>query len=215
MTTLSQMALMAVAMTLCSGRSLSQTPASAEFERVVKFEAVTAYGDPASYDLVAVRDRNLSKDMLTRCRGVRCTLPVGVYAYKLRRSETGDIVEGTVLIYQPDQVVTVNVGPAAGAASRDGEGYTVEGTVQPFPAGSPRWIRFQSPYSDWFAQVSISSQGTFRVEHLPPGTWIVLLYRAGKILDTRLVSTEGARSHVLTLRINVGSPPELQLLGVR
>jgi hypothetical protein len=215
MTTFSQMALIALAMTLCSGRLLSQTPASAEFERIVRFDVVTAFGDPASYDLVALKERNSSKDILRNCSGVRCTLPVGVYAYKVRRSETGDIVEGTVLIYQPDQVVTVDVGPTGGSAARDGEGYTIEGTIQPLPAGSPRWIRFQSPYSDWFAQVGVSSQGTFRVEHLPPGTWIVLLYRAGKIIDTRLVSTQGARSHVLTLRISVGSPPELQLFGVR
>jgi hypothetical protein len=176
--------------------------------RSLRFQVLTSYGEELKYDLVTLNIDH-GGSVLSHCKNFRCTnLKFGTYSYKLVRPSTGDALDGTVLVSESDQVVTVDAGPGGGGASRDTEGFTIEGMIMtPHGAKPPDWVRLQSVYSSWSIIVAVEPTGRFALEYVPPGVSLLVLFRAGKVLQTELVSTDKARSKRVRLEVTLGHPP--------
>jgi hypothetical protein len=184
--------------------------AASDSLRSLRFRVVTSYGDELKYDLVSL-DSNQGESAVSHCKDLRCTdLKFGLYRYKLVRPSTRDVLEGTILVSEPEQVLTVDAGPGGGSASRDTEGFTIDGLVRtPQGMPPPEWVRLQALYSQWNILVAVEPTGRFVLEYVPPGASILVVFRSGKIVHTELISTDKAKSKRVRLEVTLAGPPAI------
>ena len=148
----------------------------------VTFKAVTAFGEPVSVHITTLADPLHHRDLAARCAGVVCDqIPEGPYRYAVTIDETGRKVEGSAVVYRTNQIVVVDVGTPASDTDQ-GSFPTIEGKVVNAPDPSRIWIRLQQLYSDISVSAGVEKNGTFKLDQVRPGNWMLLVFVEGKLV---------------------------------
>jgi hypothetical protein len=111
-----------------------------------------------------------------------CTeIPEGPYTYSLLIDQTGRKVEGSAVVYRTNQVVSVDVGTEAGEMD-DNSFPRITGKVVKAADPARVWIRLQQLYSDSSVSARIEKDGSFELDQVRPGNWMLLVFVDGKLL---------------------------------
>jgi hypothetical protein len=148
----------------------------------VTFKAVTAFGQPVPVHVTALSDPINHRELAAQCAGVVCDqIPEGPYRYAITIDETGRKVEGTAVVYRTNQIVVVDVGTPA-SDTDEASFPSIEGQVVNTPDPSKVWIRLQQLYSDMSVSASVEKSGTFKLDQVRPGNWMLLVFLEGKLV---------------------------------
>jgi len=150
------------------------------------------------------------RDLAARCAGVVCTqIPEGPYRYVVLIDETGRKVEGSAVVYRTNQIIVVDVGTPANDTDESAFP-TIVGAVVNTPDPAKVWIRLQQLYSDMSISAGVEKNGTFKLDEVRPGNWMLLVF-----IDGKLVHFEPFTCHEKDnppLRVNLqGSQPPIQV----
>jgi hypothetical protein len=148
----------------------------------VTFKAVTAFGQPVPVHVTSLADPLHHRDLAARCAGIVCSqIPEGAYRYEVTIDETGRKVEGTTVVYRTNQIIVVDVGTPA--SDTDESAFpTITGVVVNAPDNSKVWIRLQQLYSDMSVSAGVEKNGTFKLDEVRPGNWMLLVFVDGKLV---------------------------------
>lgn len=161
---------------------LSAPAAPPESVYQVTFKAVTAFGEPVGVHVTSLADPLHHRDLAARCAGVVCTqIPEGPYKYVVLIDETGRKVEGTAVVYRTNQIIVVDVGTPS--SDTDESSFpTIVGKVVNAPDTGKVWIRLQQLYSDMSVSAGVEKNGTFKLDAVRPGNWMLLVFIEGKLV---------------------------------
>lgn len=148
----------------------------------VTFKALTAFGNPVTAHVTALVDPLHRRDLAAHCAKLVCTdIPEGPYTYSLLIDATGRKVEGSAVIYRTNQVVSVDVGTAAGEMD-DSAFPKITGRIMRAADPAKVWIRLQQLYSDASVSARIEKDGSFELDQVRPGKWMLLVFVEGKLV---------------------------------
>jgi hypothetical protein len=155
---------------------LTMVPAFAEPTYQATFRVVTAFGQPVEAALSSLGDAIHHSDVTSKCHGLECSnLTEGPYAYSITLPGNGRKVEGTTVIYRKNQVVVVDIGALDGEVD-DATFVTVAGHVTSGTSAAGRlWVRLQALFSDVSVSATVSRDGSFELENVRPGKWMLLV----------------------------------------
>ena len=190
--------------------SLAGSAAPPEPVYQVTFKAVTAFGHPVPVHVTSLADPLHHRDLAVRCAGVVCgQIPEGAYRYEVTVDETGRKVEGTTVVYRTNQIIVVDIGTPA--SDTDESAFpTITGMVVNAPDTSKVWIRLQQLYSDMSVSAGVEKNGTFKLDQVRPGNWMLLVFVDGKLVHFEPFTCREKDNP--PLRVNLrGSAPEMQV----
>jgi hypothetical protein len=176
----------------------------------VTFKAVTAFGQPVPVHVTSLADPLHHRELAARCAGVVCSqIPEGAYRYEVSIDETGRKVEGTTVVYRTNQIIVVDVGTPA--SDTDSSAFpTITGVVLNAPDNSKVWIRLQQLYSDISVSAGVEKNGTFKLDEVRPGNWMLLVFIDGKLVHFERFTCREKDNP--PLRVNLrGLAPEMQV----
>lgn len=180
----------------------------------VTFKAVTAFGQPVPVHVTSLADPLHHRDLAAQCTGVVCTqIPEGAYRYEVTIDETGRKVEGTTVVYRTKQIIVVDVGTPA--SDTDQSAFpTIPGIVLNAPDTGKMWIRLQQLYSDMSVSAGVEKNGTFQLDEVRPGNWMLLVFVDGKLIHFEPFTCREKDNP--PLRVNLrGAAPEMQVRTVK
>ncbi len=162
---------------------LSLLPVAARADSYqVSFRAFTAFGDPVAIRVVSLADPLHQRDLAPHCSGAVCTdVPEGPYSYSVSIAETNRRVDGSAVIYRTNQVIPVDVGSAASDLD-DSDFPDVAGKVLHVADPSKIWVRLEQLYADGSVSARIEKDGSFQLEQVRPGNWMLLVFIDGKLV---------------------------------
>lgn len=180
------------------------SPTQAEAATVVIY-VVDPFGHALPYRIGRFTDHQTRRDYSSRfAEGRAHGIPFGEYFYQAVRNDftaPSAQLSGNISIKQPRFWLTL-VQPRTIAFFRGEEvdlglsrppGYVIRGRVAPAPTGTdPIWIRMQSLYGDTSLESDVDSNGEFRIEEYLRGNFLLVVYRAGRVLAVRPVSILGS-----------------------
>jgi hypothetical protein len=148
----------------------------------ITFKAFTAFGDPVAIRVVTLADPMHHRDLAAQCVNTICTgIPEGPYTYSVAIAQTGRTVEGSAVVYRTNQVVPVDVGTPTSDLD-DSDFPTVTGKISHARDTSKIWIRLQQLYGDSSVAARIEKDGSFVLDQVRPGNWMLLVFRDGKLV---------------------------------
>jgi hypothetical protein len=175
---------------LLVGMLLTGLPALAEPVYQVTFRVVTAFGQPVEAALSSLGDAIHHTDVTAKCHGLKCSnLTEGPYGYVVTLGGSGRKVEGTTVVYRKNQVVVVDVGALDGEVD-DASFVTVAGRVTNASSASPLWVRLQALFSDVSVSAAVSPDGSFEIENVRPGKWMLLVLHNSDVVFHELYTCE-------------------------
>jgi hypothetical protein len=180
----------------------------------VTFKAVTAFGQPVPVHVTSLADPLHHRELAARCAGVVCTqIPEGAYRYEVSIDETGRKVEGTAVVYRTNQIIVVDVGTPA--SDTDASAFpTITGIVVNAPDAGTIWIRLQQLYSDISVSAGVEKNGTFKLDQVRPGNWMLLVFLDGKLVHFEPFTCREKDNP--PLRVNLrGAAPVMQVRIVK
>jgi hypothetical protein len=151
----------------------------------VTFKAFTAFGEPVKAHVTVLADPLHRRDLAAHCAGLVCSeIPEGAYTYSILIDETGRKVDGSAVVYRTNQVISVDVGTPAGELD-DSTFPRITGRVLNASEPAKVWIRLQQLYSDASVSARLEKDGSFVLDQVRPGKWMLLVF-----VDGRLVHSE-------------------------
>jgi hypothetical protein len=148
----------------------------------ITFKAFTAFGDPIAIRVVTLMDPMHHRELVAQCTDAVCTgIPEGPYTYSVAVAATGRTVEGSAVVYRTNQVVPVDVGTPT-ADLDDSDFPTLRGQISHVRDTSKLWIRLQQLYGDISAATKVSKDGSFVIDQVRPGNWMLLVFSDGKLV---------------------------------
>src|SRR4051794_3476066 len=148
----------------------------------VTFRAFTAFGNPVTAHVTALADPLHRRDLAAHCAGLVCAeIPEGPYTYSLLIDQTGRKVEGSAVVYRTNQVVSVDVGTETGEMD-DNSFPKITGKIVKATDPAKVWIRLQQLYSDISVSARIEKDGSFALDQVRPGNWMLLVFVEGKLV---------------------------------
>jgi hypothetical protein len=172
----------------------------------VTFKALTAFGDPVAAHVVTLADPLHHRDLASHCTATVCTeIPEGAYSYAITLDGTGRRVEGSAVVYRTNQVVAVDVGMPE-ADMDDAEFPTIVGKVTGAADTAKIWIRLQQLYSDASVSAHIEKSGSFRLDQVRPGNWMLLVFVDGKLAHFEPFTCKEKENPPLVLKLDDGKP---------
>jgi hypothetical protein len=148
----------------------------------VSFKAFTAFGDPVSIRVLSLADPVHHRDLATQCVNTVCSgIPEGPYTYSVAVADTGRQVDGSAVVYRTNQVIPVDVGTPTTDLD-DSEFPNISGTISHAGDTSKVWIRLQQLYGDSSVATKVAPNGSFQLDQVRPGNWMLLVFRDGKLV---------------------------------
>lgn len=148
----------------------------------VTFKAFTAFGDPVAIRVVTLADPMHHRDLAAQCVNTICTgIPEGPYTYSVAIAATGRKVEGSAVVYRTNQVVPVDVGTPTSDLD-DSDFPILTGKISHIRDTSRVWIRLQQLYGDGSVAARIEKDGSFVLDQVRPGNWMLLVFNDGKLV---------------------------------
>jgi hypothetical protein len=148
----------------------------------VTFKAVTAFGDPVPVQVAGLGDPLHRRDLTPNCHGNVCRdVPEGPYNYVVTLIGSERKVEGQAVVYRTNQVVLVDVGTPEEDLD-DSDFPNITGHLSGAPASGDVWIRLQPLYSDTSVSARVNPDGTFKIDDVRPGNWMLLVFDNGKLV---------------------------------
>lgn len=148
----------------------------------ITFKAFTAFGDPIAIRVVTLTDPMHHRELVAQCTEAVCTgIPEGPYTYSVAVAATGRTVEGSAVVYRTNQVVPVDVGTPT-ADLDDSDFPTLRGQISHVRDTSKLWIRLQQLYGDISAATKVNKDGSFVIDQVRPGNWMLLVFSDGKLV---------------------------------
>ena len=169
---------------------LTALPALAEPVYQVTFRVVTAFGQPVDATLSSLGDAIHHNDVTAKCHGLECSnLTEGPYGYVVTLGGNGRKVEGTTVVYRKNQVVVVDVGALDGEVD-DASFVTVAGRITNAAPVTQVWVRLQAVFSDVSVSAAVSPDGSFELQNVRPGKWMLLVLRNSDVVFDQLYTCE-------------------------
>lgn len=157
-----------------------QLPAETLYQ--VTFKAVTAFGDSVPMRVAGLGDPLHHRDLTPNCRLNVCKdVPEGPYNFIVTLNGTERKVEGQAVVYRTNQIVLVDVGTPEEDLD-DAHFPTIAGTVSGAPDSADVWIRLQPLYSDTSVSARVNADGSFKIDDVRPGNWMLLVFDNGKLV---------------------------------
>lgn len=157
-------------------------PLSAETLYQVTFKAVTAFGDNVPMRVAGLGDPLHHRDLSPNCRLNVCKdVPEGPYNFVVTLNGTERKVEGQAVVYRTNQIVLVDVGTPEEDLD-DTHFPTITGNVSGAPDSGDVWIRLQPLYSDTSVSARVNRDGSFKIDDVRPGNWMLLVFDNGKLV---------------------------------
>lgn len=148
----------------------------------VTFKAVTAFGDTVPMRVAGLGDPLHHRDLTPNCRLNVCKdVPEGPYNFVVSLNGTERKVEGQAVVYRTNQVVLVDVGSPE--EDLDDSNYpNVTGSLSGAPDSGDVWIRLQPLYSDTSVSARVNPDGSFKIDDVRPGNWMLLVFDNGRLV---------------------------------
>jgi hypothetical protein len=148
----------------------------------VTFKALTAFGEAVPIHVVALADPLHHRDLASHCDHAVCTdVPEGPYTYAVSIDSNGRKVEGSAVIYRKNQLVVIDVG-LPGAEMDESSFPTIRGEVVGASEPAQVWIRLQPLYSDISVSARVNNDGSFQLDEVRPGNWMLLVFMDGVLV---------------------------------
>jgi hypothetical protein len=148
----------------------------------VSFKAFTAFGDPVAIRVLALNDPMHQRDLASHCSGAVCSdVPEGPYSYSVSIADNNRRVDGSAVIYRTNQVIPVDVGTAASDLD-DSDFPDLAGKVLHAADPSKVWVRLEQLYADSSVSAKIEKDGSFQLDQVRPGNWMLLVFVDGKLV---------------------------------
>lgn len=148
----------------------------------VQFRAFTAFGDPIAVRVVALTNPVHHRELASHCVRTICSeIPEGPYTFLVALEGTGREVDGSAVIYRTNQVIPVDVG----TATHDIDNFdfpAISGMVTNARDTSKMWIRLEQLYADSSVSAAVQPDGSFRLDQVRPGNWMLLVFNGGKLV---------------------------------
>jgi hypothetical protein len=183
--------------------------APAETLYQVNFKAVTAWGEPLPLRVTALNDPVHHRDLAANCIGQVCKdLAQGAYTYSIVLSGNGRKLDGTAVIYRANQMVIVDAGNL-GEDLDEATFQTVSGKIAGASDPSSLWVRLQPLYSDTPVSSRVNADGSFSIEDVRPGNWMLLVLSEGELLHFEPFRCQNGQNRPLsiTLKTPAKRPP--------
>lgn len=180
---------------------LAALPAVPEPVYQVTFRVVTAFGRPVEATLTSLGDAIHHSDVTANCHGLECSnLTEGPYGYVVTLDGSGRKVEGTTVVYRKNQVVVVDVGAPEGEV--DDESFvTVAGRITNAASTSELWVRLQALFSDVSVSAAVSPDGSFEIQNVRPGKWMLLVLHNSDVVFHQPYTCESPNPKPLTIAL--------------
>lgn len=157
-----------------------QLPAAPLFQ--VTFKAVTAFGDAVPMRVAGLGDPLHHRDLTPNCHLNICRdVPEGPYNYVVTLIGNERKVEGQAVVYRTNQVVLVDVGTREEDLD-DSSFPNITGHLSGIPDSGDVWIRLQPLYSDTSVSARVNPDGTFKMDDVRPGKWMLLVFDNGRLV---------------------------------
>ena len=155
---------------------------SAETLYNVTFKAVTAFGDAVPMRVAGLGDPLHHRDLTPNCRLNVCKdVPEGPYNFVVSLNGTERKVEGQAVVYRTNQIVLVDVGTPE--EDLDDSNYpNITGQFAGAPDSGDVWIRLQPLYSDTSVSARVNPDGSFKIDDVRPGNWMLLVFDNGRLV---------------------------------
>ncbi len=161
---------------------LSRMAGAAEPTHQITFKALTAFGDTVAVHVVTLADPLHHRDLASHCAGVICSdIPEGAYSYAVTLDANSRRVEGSAVIYRTNQVVTVDIGTLE-TDLEDSDFPVITGKVLSAADPAKIWIRLQQLYADASVSAHPEKNGSFQLDQVRPGNWMLLVFVDGKLV---------------------------------
>ena len=185
---------------------LSRSAGAAEPLHQVTFKALTAFGDPVAVHVVALADPLHHRDLASHCVGVVCSeIPEGAYSYTLTLDATGRKVDGSAVVYRTNQIVTVDIGLPESDMD-DSDFPVIVGKITTVADSAKVWIRLQQLYSDVSVSAHIEKDGSFQLDQVRPGNWMLLVFVDGKLVHFEPFTCKEKANPPLLLKLEDTKP---------
>jgi hypothetical protein len=172
----------------------------------VTFKAFTAFGEPVGAHVSVLADPLHRRDLISHCVGLICSeIPEGAYTYSILIDETGRKVDGSAVVYRTNQVVSVDVGTPAGDLD-DSTFPKVTGKVLNASDPAKVWIRLQQLFSDASVSARLEQDGSFVLEQVRPGKWMLLVLVDGKLVHSEPFTCKEKDNPPITVRLRPEKP---------
>jgi hypothetical protein len=172
----------------------------------VQFRAFTAFGDPIAVRVVALTNPVHHRELASHCVKTICSeIPEGPYTFSVALEGTGRKVDGSAVIYRTNQVIPVDVG----TATRDIDNFdfpTISGTVINARDTSKMWIRLEQLYADSSVSAAVQPDGSFRLDQVRPGNWILLVFDGGNLVHFEPYVCKMTGNLPLKIHVREGEP---------
>jgi hypothetical protein len=173
----------------------------------VSFRGFTAFGDPVAIRVVALADPLHQRDLAAHCSGAVCTgIPEGPYSYSVSIPETNRRVDGSAVIYRTNQVIPVDVGTPAGDLD-DSDFPDLAGKVLHVADPSKVWIRLEQLYADGSVSARIEKDGSFQLDQVRPGNWMLLVFNDGKLVHFEPLVCKATGNAPVKIDLSLTEPP--------
>jgi hypothetical protein len=175
----------------------------------IQFRAFTAFGDPIAVRVVTLLDPVHHREFSSHCVKTVCSaIPEGPYTFSVALESTGRKVDGSAVIYRTNQIIPVDVG----TAMHDIDNFdfpTISGTVVNVSDSSKMWIRLEQLYADSSVSAAVRSDGSFQLDQVRPGNWMLLVFNDGKLVHFEPFICKMTGNLPLKIHVN-GSKPLVQ-----
>jgi hypothetical protein len=180
--------------------------AEAQSSYRVQFRAFTAFGDPIAVHVLTLADPVHHQELSSHCVKTVCNgIPEGPYTFSVALEDTGRKVDGSAVIYRTNQIIPVDVG----TATQDIDNLdfpTISGTIASVGDVSKMWIRLEQLYSDSSVSAAVQPDGSFRLEQVRPGNWMLLVFNEGKLVHFEPFVCKMTGNLPLKLHVKSGEP---------
>jgi hypothetical protein len=181
--------------------------AQADSTHQVNFKAFTAFGDPVAIHVISLADPLHHRDLATRCSGAVCTdIPEGPYTYSVSLTETNRRVDGSAVIYRTNQVIAVDVGTVASDLD-DSDFPDLLGKIVHAADPTKVWIRLEQFYGDTSVSAKIEKDGSFQLDQVRPGNWMLLVFVDGKLIHFAPLVCKTADNPPIKIDLSHNEPP--------
>jgi hypothetical protein len=155
---------------------------SAETLYQVTFKAVTAFGGSVPMRVAGLGDPLHHRDLTPNCRLNVCKdVPEGPYNFVVVLNGTERKVEGQAVVYRTNQIVLVDVGTPEEDLD-DSNFPDITGRLSGAPDSGDLWVKLQPLYSDTSVSARVNPDGTFKIDDVRPGNWMLLVFDDGRLV---------------------------------
>lgn len=170
----------------------------------IQFRAFTAFGDPIAVRVLALVNPVHHQEMSSHCVKTVCSgIPEGPYTFSVALEDTGRKVDGSAVIYRTNQVIPVDVGTAM--QDIDNIDFpSISGTVVPARDASKMWVRLEQLYADSSVSAAVRSDGSFQLDQVRPGNWMLLVFNQGKLVHFEPFVCKMTGNTPLKIHVNDG-----------